>query len=75
MKIIVRQTVSPVWMSVANTNDSPWGCRTGRSPFTEFKIGVGVVQSRIETLQMETIARQTRGVLRVENRLVTRTGR
>ncbi len=36
---------------------------------------VGVVQSRIETLQMETIARQTPGVLRVENRLVTRTGR
>ncbi len=36
---------------------------------------VGVVQSQIEKIEMETIARQTQGVLRVENRLVTRTGR
>ena len=36
---------------------------------------VGVVQSQIEKIKMETIARQTQGVLRVENRLVTRTGR
>ena len=32
---------------------------------------VGVVQSQIEKIEMETIARQTQGVLRVENRLVT----
>ena len=36
---------------------------------------VGVVQSQIERIEMERIAGQTQGVLRVENRLVTRTGR
>ena len=34
---------------------------------------VGVVQSRIEKIKMESIARETPGVLRVENRLKTRT--
>ncbi len=34
---------------------------------------VGVVQSRIEKIKMESIARETQGVLRVENRLKTRT--
>ena len=36
---------------------------------------IGVVQSQIEKIKMESIARATQGVLRVENRLVTRTGR
>ena len=34
---------------------------------------VGVVQSRVEKLTMESIARERQGVLRVENRLKTRT--
>ncbi len=36
---------------------------------------VGVVQCQIDKIEMERIAGQTQGVLRVENRLVTRTGR
>ena len=36
---------------------------------------VGVVQSQIEKIKMERIARATQGVLRIENRLVTWTGR
>ena len=36
---------------------------------------VGVVQSEIEKLELQSIVQHTRGILRVENHLTTRTGR
>ena len=69
--IAARVFRDELFQRFANRPNPPFHIIVNRSVVTL----VGEVQSEIEKLEMQSIVQHTRGILRVENHLTTRTGR